>query len=205
MNNLKTNIIFWLSVSYFVIYALLFWFTGYEVTSYVIAAMLFGLSVMVMVTWFTTGVTAFRSGGRDGEAILAFMICVIAFYGITTRIWTVYKLGIGSPEWTNSSAIGLSNAVLLLIFFTGILLAPETKGGEVPRKNLILWGVATFVAGIFIGVSVGVAIVAPVERSAQPAQHQMFPSTSPAQCSGGRPVLVRSFCRARPNLTTVGG
>lgn len=200
MNNLKRNIIFWLSVTYFAVYALLFWATGYEVTSYVIAGLLFGLAVMVLVTWFSTGVAAFRSGGRDGEAILAFMICVAAFYAVTTRMWVVYKLGIGSPEWTNSSAIGLSNAVLLLIFFTGILLAPETRSGDVPKKNYLIWAAAIFVAGVFIGVSVGVAIVAPAEAT-QSTRHRMFPNSSaPIDCEDPKPIPVKAYCRARPNM-----
>lgn len=201
MKNLKHNVILWLSITYFAIYALLFWLTGYEITSFVIAGVLFGLAVMVLVTWFTTGVDAFRSGGRDGEAILAFMICVAAFYAVSTRMWVVYKLGIGSPEWTNTSAIGLSNAVLLLIFFTGILLAPETRGGDVPRRNFIFWAIAIFVAGVFIGVSVGVAIVAPAE--ATQSKQKMFPNmTAPISCEDPKPIPVKAYCRARPGMVT---
>lgn len=200
MNNLRTNIIFWLSISYFVIYGLLFWITGYEITSVVLAGLIFGLAAMVFVTWFTTAVEAFKTGGRNGPAILAFMVCVVAFYSMSTRVWAVYKIGIGSPDWTNSSWIGLSNAVMLLIFFTGILLAPQTEEGDVPRRNFVLWAAAIFVAGVFIGVSVGVAIVAPTGRAdARP----MFPSVDVPACNDVmKPIPVRAYCRARPNIRT---
>lgn len=193
MNNLRTNIIFWLSISYFVVYGLLFWITGYEITSVILAGLIFGLAAMVFVTWFSTAVEAFQTGGREGPAILAFMICVIAFYAMTTRIWGVYKLGLDNPEWMNTSWIGLTNPVLLLIFFTGVLLAPQTQEGDVPRRNFVLWAAAIFVAGIFIGVSVGVAI-------GQPAERRTFPNVSAPvpSCGNERPILVRSFCRARP-------
>lgn len=202
--NLKTNIIFWLSFSYILFYSLTFWLVGYEATAYIIAALLFGLSFMVLATWGLTGVRAFREGGREGEAVLAFSICVIAAYGLYTRIWSVFRISLHNPEWMQTSPVGLGAAVLLLIFFTGALLAPETREGNVPTKNYIWWAIAVFIAGCSLGVGIGVAIsrdVGPIPK----AEVMSSPmSTVPAlTCGDPKPILVRSFCRARPNMTVM--
>lgn len=201
MNNLKTNIILWLSLSYAVFYNLIFWLAGYEATAFILAGLLFGLAFMVLVTWGATGWRAFAQGGREGEAILAFSLCIIAVYAVYTRVWVWTRLYLGNPEWMDSSPIGLGAAVLLLIFFTGVLFAPETKGGVVPRKNYAFWALAIFFAGCFIGASIGVALSRDLPLVPISNQSPLVSVPLPS-CGGEKPVLVAAFCRARPNMTT---
>lgn len=194
------NIILWLVVSYFCTYWGLFWLVGYEGTAYIIAALLFGLASMVLFTWWTTGVQAVKDG-REGAAILAFSICVIALYGVTTRLTSVYRITMENPEWMNSSGLVLGQAVLLLLFFTGVLLAPETKGGNVPKKNLIWWALSLLAAGCFIGVIIGISLSKEIPTIPK-AESMSAPMSLPAVpvCGTAKPVPVRAYCRARPNL-----
>lgn len=195
MSTLKTNIIFWLSVTYYALFALLFWLVGYDATAYVMAALIFGLAMMVLLTWGTTALRAFAEGGREGEAVLAFSICLIPAYAVVTRIWQVLRIQNDNPEWMLTSPIGLSAAVLLLIFFTGVLLAPETKGGVVPKKNYIWWAIGIFIAGIFIGATVAITLAK--DTSVVTPQNKISPM-SMLNCGDPKPILVRAFCRARP-------
>lgn len=193
MSSLKRNVILYLILFYAVIYGVLFWTTGYETTAVFLSMLIFGVSSIVFVTWASTAYRSFVSGGREGEMILAFSICVAAAYSVYTRVWILSKVALDSPDWMDKSPIGLGSAVLLLIFFTGVLLAPETKGGHVPVKNLIFWGIAIFIAGLSIGVVISNTIMHDTE--AAPIRYQSAPVLS---CEPPRPVFVNAYCRKKP-------
>lgn len=195
MTYFRRNIIFLLMAFYALLYTGLFIFAGYEVTSVLLSSMIFGVALIVLVTWSSTAFRAFRDGGREGEAILAFSICIAAAYAVYTRVWVVSKIALDNPDWMNTSPIGLASALLLLIFFTGVLLAPNTRDGNVPTKNLIFWGAAIFLAGVFLGVSLGASI------SHSDAAPMKGPIMTPMRggCDEPKPVYVKAYCRARPN------
>jgi hypothetical protein len=195
LNYLRRNIILSLTAFYILLYTALFIFTGYEMTAFMLSSMIFGVAMIVLVTWSSTAYQAFRDGGREGEAILAFSICIVAAYAVYTRVWVVSKIALNNPEWMNTSPIGLASAVLLLIFFTGVLLAPNTRDGNVPTKNLIFWGAAIFLAGVFLGVSLGASL----SRSDEPQAVPTLISPMRGGCEEPKPVYVKAYCRSRPN------
>ena len=82
MNYLRRNIILSLIAFYVVLYTGLFLFAGYEATAFLLSSMIFGVAMIVLITWTSTAYQAFKEGGRDGEAILAFSICVIGLYAV---------------------------------------------------------------------------------------------------------------------------
>ena len=109
----------------------------------------------------------------------------------------VSKIALGNPDWMDTSPIGLASAVLLLIFFTGVVLAPNTRDGNVPAKNLIFWGAAIFLSGVFLGVSLGVSISRDKTPDAPTRGQLMSPMSG--GCSEPKPVYVKAYCRSRPN------
>lgn len=199
MKNLKTNIIFWLAVSFSTFYWGVFWLVGYAPTVYIISALVFGFSLIVFITWFRTGLRAFTQGGREGEAILAFVICLIAVYSVYVRLWSVLRVYLQNPDWMNTSPFGLGASVLLLIFFSGVLIAPETKGGNVPQKNYLLWGLGILVAGFFIGLTIGIAL-SQGDLPAVPKDTVAPMSAIPSTCGDDKPVFVKAYCRALPMM-----
>lgn len=194
---LRSNLIFWLCTAYIVGYAALYYFGGYAVSAYVLAALLFGIAFVVLYDWALTGIAAFRSGGREGSAILAFSMCIIAVYALHTRIWAMLKLAWGSPEWMDTSWMGQLAAVWLLMFFSGVVLSTGTQMGEIPKRTFVQYAIAIFIAGMFLGASIMLALRPGFfphmnSRMVSPAGGSNLPRLT---CPGERPVVVPAYCR----------
>lgn len=174
----------------------MFYTVGYDLTVYAWAAYIVGLAAAVAISWSTTAWAAMKSGGTEGWALLGFALFMIAVFAIAQRSTAVTNLI--TEDWLDRTALVAFPPVILSLVLTTILLAPETQGGVVGKKNWVWWAGAGFIGGLFLGITLAMVLRPPGTAIIPASGKFMSPSVDQPtlRCTGeARPILVKAYCR----------
>lgn len=191
---MKRNVILWLCLTTVGLFTWCYWAFGYHATVFVLASILMGLAIGVFINWTTTAIEAVKNGGQ-GWALLGFALIMVATFAIYQRSLALIRLR--WPNWMDETPLLAFSPVFLIIAFSAVLLAPGLQGGAVPKRNWVYLVGAGFIGGLFLGVTIAVALM-PAEATVEPANYRYLNplKNSPRlTCGDDRPILVNAYCR----------
>lgn len=122
----------------------------------------FGVSLVVVLTWFRGTVKAVRDNSSDGAWILVLAIFSLNFTAFGSRIYAMLYNWYGRPDAWAESAIPGFIAYCYMICCGMFLVSPGVKGDGVrPRAWWALLAAGTIggvAAGILIGLSISTVV-----------------------------------------------
>ncbi|QXV73579.1 hypothetical protein [Rhizobium phage RHph_X2_30] len=139
----------------------LFWILnailGREIMIELASSLLLGACCSVMIRWAGAAYSSVRSGGKEGENLLALAIFSLGASIFFHRSWANLVRWSDRPEWMLESPVAAFAVWIMAVSMAMIILAPGTVRGVVPLRNL-LWlfasgCIGSLVAGIMIGAS----------------------------------------------------
>ncbi|AEG53129.1 hypothetical protein [Sinorhizobium meliloti] len=139
----------------------LFWILnallGHAIMLELASSLLLGACCSVMIRWAAAAYAAVRSGGKEGENLLALAIWSLGAAIFFHRSWANVVRWSDRPDWMLDSPVAAFAVWIMAIAMAMIILAPGTVRGVVPLRNFV-WlfasgCVGSLVAGIMIGAS----------------------------------------------------
>jgi hypothetical protein len=114
------------------------------------------------------------------------------------RLWINVLRWAGRPDWLVYSPISSTTALTIAYAVALVILAKETRDGDIPRRNIFLALVAVFAAGFFYIMTISVFQSDRTDDYGQPAGAVLIPGIGAISCPDEKPVRVEAYCRAAP-------
>jgi hypothetical protein len=127
------------------------WYQLQEISS----ALVMMSSLVAMTQWIVPAVRSIRDG-RSGYDFLSLSIFIMLFSIAFQRVWINGLRWMGRPDWLVYSPISSTTALTIAYAVSLVILAKETRDGDIPKRNIFLALIAVFAAGFFYILTISV-------------------------------------------------